>query len=115
MQNVQVPDPAGAYSPVRRVGPFVQISGQAAADLTADAAGQTTQALEQIRALLAREGLGWPDVLMVRVYLADDAHWADMDGAYRRVVDAPYPARTTVSAGLGPRMLVEIDALGVAP
>lgn len=52
---------------------------------------------------------------MVRVFLADDAHWGDMDAAYRRVVTEPYPARTTVSAGLGPGMLVEIDALGVAP
>ena len=112
--SAEIPGPAGAYSPVRRVGPFVQISGQAAKDLAADAAGQTTQALEQIQTLLAREGLGWPEVLMVRVYLADDGYWADMDAAYRRLVAEPYPARTTVSAGLGPRMLVEIDALAVA-
>lgn len=51
----------------------------------------------------------------MRVYLADDAYWADMDAAYRRVVSPPYPARTTVSAGLGPGMLVEIDALAVTP
>jgi enamine deaminase RidA (YjgF/YER057c/UK114 family) len=110
-----IPEPAGAYSPARRRGPCVQISGQVASTVDADAAGQTTQALAQIEALLRQEGLSWPDVLMVRVHLADDAYWAEMDAAYRRTVPAPYPARTAVSAGLGPGVLVEIDALAVAP
>jgi enamine deaminase RidA (YjgF/YER057c/UK114 family) len=63
---------------------------------------------------LAQEGLDWQDVLMLRVFIADDTYWEGMDAAYRRVVATPYPARTTVSAGLGPNMLVEIDALAVA-
>jgi enamine deaminase RidA (YjgF/YER057c/UK114 family) len=112
--SADAPAPAGAYSQARRIGPFVQVSGQVAKNLDGDLEAQTVQALEQIQAVLAEQGLGWQDVLMVRVVLADDAYWAGMDAAYRRVVAQPYPPRTTISAGLGPRMLVEIDALAVA-
>jgi enamine deaminase RidA (YjgF/YER057c/UK114 family) len=115
LHSADAPAPAGAYSHGRRIGPFVQISGQVARNLDADIEGQTVQALEQIQVLLAEAGLGWPEVLLVRVFLADDRYWDGMDTAYRRVVTEPYPARTTVSAGLGPGMLVEIDALAVVP
>jgi 2-iminobutanoate/2-iminopropanoate deaminase len=116
LHSSEVPAPAGAYSHGRRIGPFVQISGQVPKNL--DGAGiedQTVQALEQIQAMLAEESLGWQDVLMVRVFLADDEYWDGMDAAFRRVVTEPYPPRTTVSAGLAPKMLVEIDALAVVP
>ncbi len=113
LHSPDVPQPTGAYSQGRRIGPFVQTSGQVAKDLDLDIEGQTVQALEQIQALLTHEGLGWPDVLMIRVFLADDALWHGMDVAYRRVVAQPYPPRTTVGATLGPDMLVEIDALAV--
>ena len=115
LRSDDVPAPAGAYSQGRRIGPFVQISGQVAKDLGADIEGQTGQALEQIRILLAAAGLGWQDVLMIRVFLAADEFWDGMDAAYRRIVPAPFPPRTAVSAGLGEGMLVEIDALAVVP
>jgi enamine deaminase RidA (YjgF/YER057c/UK114 family) len=109
------PQPAGAYSQGRRIGPFVQLSGQVARDRTAGIEGQTVQVLEQLNTLLAAAGLGWPDVLMMRVFLAADEYWDGMDAAYRQVVPQPHPARTTVSVGLGDGMLVEIDALAVVP
>jgi enamine deaminase RidA (YjgF/YER057c/UK114 family) len=113
LHSAAAPAPAGAYSQVRRIGPFVQISGHVAQHVTPDVEAQTVQVLEQIRAVRAEEGLGWQDVLMMRVFLADDDYWAGMDAAYRRVVPQPYPPRTTASVGLGPKLLVEIDALAV--
>ena len=113
LHDAEPPAPTGAYSPARRLGPFVQFSGQVAQNLDADVGDQTVQALEQLQALLAEEGLGWQNVLMIRVFLADDRYWEGMDAAYRRVVAQPFPPRTAVSAGLGPNMLVEIDALAV--
>jgi enamine deaminase RidA (YjgF/YER057c/UK114 family) len=107
-------EPAGAYSPSRRLGPFFQISGQVPKQLAGTGIeDQTVETLTQVEALLVEQGLGWQDVLMVRVFLADDKYWDGMDAAYRRVVGQPYPPRTTVSAGLAPGMLVEIDALAV--
>jgi enamine deaminase RidA (YjgF/YER057c/UK114 family) len=116
LHSSTVPAPVGAYSQGRRIGPFVQISGQVPKNL--DGTGiedQTVQSLEQIQAVLAEAGLGWQDVLMLRVFLTDDKYWDGMDAAYRRVVPEPYPPRTTVSVGLAPQMLVEIDALAVVP
>ena len=108
------PEPVGAYSPRRRLGPFYQLSGQVPKQLEGTGIeDQTVEALAQVEALLVEQGLGWQDVLMVRVFLADDKYWDGMDAAYRRVVGQPYPPRTTVSVGLAPGMLVEIDALAV--
>ena len=107
------PSPAGAYSQGRRIGPFIQISGQVPASTHGpeDIEGQTTQALRHVHALLDTEGLGWGDVLMLRVFLADDRYWEGMDAAFQDVLEEPYPPRTAVSAGLAPGVLVEIDAL----
>ncbi|MFD8152770.1 RidA family protein [Streptomyces sp. NPDC001046] len=113
------PSPAGAYSQGRRIGPFLQICGQIATDpatgapLEADAAGQTRRVLEQLEAILGADGAGWDDVLMVRVYLASDDDFDAMDAAYRSVLAEPFPPRTTVTAGLAPGALIEVDVLAV--
>ncbi|WP_432038490.1 RidA family protein [Streptomyces cucumeris] len=115
------PEPVGAYSQGRRIGPFLQVSGQMAIDpstgtlLAADVADQTRRVLEQVRAILASECAGWNDVLMVRVFLASDGDFEAMDRAYRSVLAAPFPPRTTVTAGLAPGALIEIDVLAVRP
>ncbi|MEU8825779.1 Rid family hydrolase [Streptomyces sp. NPDC048636] len=117
------PEPVGAYSQGRRIGPFLQVSGQLATDpstgtlLAADVAGQTRRVLEQAQAVLAAESAGWQDVLMVRVFLAsdDDDDFEAMDSAYRGFLAAPFPPRTTVTAGLAPGALIEIDVLAVRP
>jgi 2-iminobutanoate/2-iminopropanoate deaminase len=50
---------------------------------------------------------------MLRVYLTDQAHFAEMNAAYEKFLTDPYPARTTVYTGLAGSFLVEIDALAV--
>ncbi|MCZ4602854.1 Rid family hydrolase [Streptomyces sp. Lzd4kr] len=115
------PAPAGAYSQGRRIGPFLQVCGQLATDpstgalLDGDVARQTRRALEQVAAVLAAGGADWQDVLMVRVHLASDDDFEAMDAAYRDVLAEPFPPRTTVTAGLAPGALVEVDALAVRP
>jgi reactive intermediate/imine deaminase len=113
------PAPAGAYSQGRSNGPFLQVSGQLATDratgalLEGDITAQTHRALEQVAAVLAAGGATWQDVLMVRVHLATDDDFEAMDAAYRQALAEPFPPRTTVTAGLAPGALVEIDALAV--
>ncbi|MEU9851933.1 Rid family hydrolase [Streptomyces sp. NPDC047974] len=115
------PAAVGAYSQGRRIGPFLQVCGQVATDpatgdvLDADVAGQTRRALEQVGTILAADGAGWQDVLMVRVHLARDEDFEAMDAAYREVVSEPFPPRTTVTVVLAPGALVEVDALAVRP
>ncbi|MBJ8346677.1 RidA family protein [Antrihabitans sp. YC2-6] len=108
--------PVGNFSYARRIGPFTQVSGQLGLSAGATTiAGQTAEALEKVEAILTSAGLSWSDVLTVRVHLASDDLFDDFDAAYAAIVPPPFPARVTVSSGLAPGALVEIDALAVTP
>jgi enamine deaminase RidA (YjgF/YER057c/UK114 family) len=66
-----------------------------------------------VLAVLAAGGAGMDDVVMLRVYLTDPAHFAEMNAAYAEFLTEPMPARTTVYVGLPSGILVEIDAMAV--
>ena len=111
------PPPAGPYSQSVRIGTIVAAAGQAG--LTPDGTlldgvgPQTAQALANIGAALEASGAALSDVVSVRVFLTDAAHFAEMNAAYAGAFTEPYPTRTTVYVGLPPGLLVEIDALAV--
>ncbi|GAA4903081.1 RidA family protein [Streptomyces coeruleoprunus] len=76
---------------------------------------QTLQTLANVEAVLTAGGATWDDVLMLRVYLTDVDHFAEMNEIYDdhfKDLAVP-PARTTVYVGLPPGLLIEIDALAV--
>ncbi|GAB3650088.1 RidA family protein [Streptomyces sparsus] len=77
---------------------------------------QTLQTLDNVRAILEEGGATWDDVLMIRVYLTDTAHFAEFNELYNdyfaELTEVP-SARTTVYVGLPAGLLVEIDALAV--
>jgi len=120
----QAPTPAHTFSQGVRKGGLLQVSGQGPVDpatneylYPGDVAKQTEQTLRNVEAILRAGGATFDDVLMLRVYLTDRAHFPIMNEAYgafvsARVASGVLPARTTVMTGL-PReeMLVEIDAL----
>lgn len=113
------PAAVGAYNQGKKVGPFLQLSGQLAIDpstgkiLEGGIEEQTKQSLSQITTLLTEAGASWENVLIARVYLASDNDFDAFDAAYGSVVPQPYPARVTVGAELAPGALVEIDVLAV--
>jgi reactive intermediate/imine deaminase len=102
-----------------RKGPVLQVSGQLPYDpdtgevVGTTVAEQTTRALGNVTAVLEAGGAGLEDVVMLRVYLTDPAHLAEMNEAYAAAVGEPCPARTTVCMPLPPGVFVEIDALAV--
>lgn len=79
---------------------------------------QTLQTLANVKSVLEAGGASWDDVMMLRVYLTDVAHFAEMNEIYntyfeeQNLKDAP-AARTTVYVGLPAGLLIEIDALAV--
>lgn len=79
---------------------------------------QTLQTFANVEAVLQEGGASWDDVMMLRVYLTDTAHFAEMNEIYdayfgeRGLTQAP-AARTTVYVGLPEGLLIEIDALAV--
>lgn len=120
IRTADAPTPVAAFSQGVRKGPVLQVAGQVAFDPATGAivgdtvAEQTRQALRNVNAVLAAGGATLADVVMLRVYLTDTAHFAEMNAAYGEVVtDQPFPARTTVYVGLPAGLLVEIDALAV--
>ncbi|MEU6283937.1 RidA family protein [Streptomyces sp. NPDC047028] len=79
---------------------------------------QTPQTLANVRAILEEGGATWDDVMMIRVYLTDVDHFAEMNDLYNRYFEEqgltqPPAARTTVYVGLPAGLLIEIDALAV--
>lgn len=118
------PTPVAAFAQGVRKGNVIQVAGQVGIDpRTGQVVGkgvgeQTRRTLTNIAAVLAAGGATFDDVVMMRVYLTDTAHFAELNEVYGQflseyVVEPPYPARTTVYVGLPTGLLVEIDALAV--
>ncbi|MEW2317195.1 RidA family protein [Streptomyces bauhiniae] len=79
---------------------------------------QTLQTLANVKAILEEGGASWDDVMMIRVYLTDVDHFAEMNDIYNTYfgeqgLTQPPAARTTVYVGLPAGLLIEIDALAV--
>ncbi|WP_216206727.1 RidA family protein [Amycolatopsis aidingensis] len=113
------PRPVASFAQASRKGNILQVAGQVAFDpKTGEVVGttvaeQTRQTFRNIEAVLAEAGSSIDDLVMVRVYLTDTAHFAELNETYNQLVREPYPARTTVYVGLPAGLLVEIDALAV--
>ncbi|PRY42214.1 RidA family protein [Umezawaea tangerina] len=113
------PQPIAKFSQGVRKGNVLQVAGQVAFDAeTGSIVGttvkeQTAQTLRNVGAVLAAAGASFDDVVMLRVYLTDTAHFGEMNDAYGEFMTEPYSARTTVYVGLPAGLLVEIDALAV--
>lgn len=116
-----LPTPGGPYSLARTTTDgTVYVAGQvgidpAAGELRDGIALQTEQAIMNVRAILVNAGCSLADVQKVSVFLADMADFQLMNDVYQKVFAAPYPARTTVQAGLGRGVLVEVDAIAHRP
>jgi reactive intermediate/imine deaminase len=112
--------PRAPYSPVVRSGGLVFTAGQVAFDAAGEPvaggiAEQTAQALANLEACLAAAGCTLDDVQKVNVFLADLAEFAEFNEVYRAAFAEPYPARTTVQAGLPAPLRVEIEAVARVP
>ena len=108
--------PRPPYSPVVISGEMVYTAGQVAYDETGTLVEggieeQTRRALENVRTCLDAAGCTLDDVVKVTAFLADLGQLAGYNDVYREFFDEPYPARTSVQAGLPPGVLVEIEAV----
>ncbi|MCW5633947.1 MAG: RidA family protein [Rubrivivax sp.] len=126
--------PRGAYSHVRRAGPFLFTAGISArrpdntiAGAAADAMGtvaldiraQTRAVLENIRAILEGAGAGLEHVVEVSSFLVNMNDFGGYNEVYAEFFGAVAtpPARTTVAVHQlpHPHLLVEIKVVAYAP
>ncbi|MFD8163853.1 RidA family protein [Streptomyces malaysiensis] len=99
-----------------QVGFGPAVSGQAPAPVGPGLREQTLQTLRNVQSVLEEGGASWEDVVMVRIYLTDTGHFAELNEIYNEffadLKEVP-AARTTVYVGLPAGLLIEIDALAV--
>lgn len=110
------PKAVGPYSQAVASGQLLFCAGQIPLDPTtgeitgADAAAQTERVCENIRGVLAANGMSFSDVVKTTVFLTTMDDFAAMNGVYARYFSEPFPARSTVAVVALPRgAKVEIE------
>ncbi len=124
VSTTAAPAAIGPYSQAVRVGDLVFTSGQIPTDpatgsfVAGGITEQTTQVLENLKAILTAAGLGLADVVKTTVFLKDMKDFGAMNEVYATYL-APEgvvpPARSTVQVAALPRdAMVEIDVIAKA-
>jgi 2-iminobutanoate/2-iminopropanoate deaminase len=108
--------PKPPYSPVVISGGTVYTAGQIGNDpegnlVAGGIAEQARRTLENVRSCVEAAGCTLADVVKVNAYLADLGDFPAYNEAYEEFFDPPYPARTSVQAGLPEGVLIEIEAI----
>jgi 2-iminobutanoate/2-iminopropanoate deaminase len=107
--------PVGPYTPLVRAGEWLICSGQLGqrhgALVEGGVAAQLAQAVANLEALLAEQGVGLDAVVKTTVFLADIAEYPAMNDAYVAAFGPVRPARSAFAvAGLPLGAQVEIEA-----
>ena len=124
ISTTAAPAAIGPYSQAVKVGDLVYTSGQIPTDpktgnfVEGGITEQTTQVMENLRAILAQVGLSMAHVVKTTVFLKDMGDFAAMNEVYAKYL-APAgvvaPARSTVQVAKLPKdALVEIEVIAKA-
>ncbi len=104
MSTQHTPQAIGPYSLSVAAGPFLFLSGQTPIDPQTGALvgptieEQTQQVINNIEAILAKEGLTLEHVVRCDVFLKEMEDFSRMNAIYaERFTHSPKPARTTVA------------------
>lgn len=113
----------GPYSHAIRTGDFLFCSGQVPIDpahpggpCPTGIVAQTERVIENIRLILASQGLDFTHVVKSTVFMTNLAEFQGMNEVYARHFPAPFPARSTVQVSALPRgASVEIEVIARFP
>jgi 2-iminobutanoate/2-iminopropanoate deaminase len=117
ISSENAPTPVAAYSQAIEAGGFIFTAGQLGIDpstgrLREGLTTQAEQAFANLRAVVEAAGSGVDRILKVNIYLADLAHFAEVNAVYECFVGAHRPARTTIGTGALPQgALIEVDLI----
>lgn len=115
VRTALAPAPAFSYSQGIVVGELLFTAGQvprhpSTGEVPTDFADQARQTLENLAAVARAAGTSLAHAVRVNVYLEDLDDVVALEDVYRDYFSPPFPARTTVRAGLrGYR--IEVDAI----
>lgn len=113
----KAPKAIGPYSQAIKANGLLFISGQlpvnpVSGDMPAGIEAQSKQSLENLKAILAAEGLAFSDVVKTTVFLNDMNDFTAMNAIYAQYFTKEAPARACVQVAKLPKdALVEIELI----
>ncbi|BAJ55520.1 RidA family protein [Helicobacter pylori] len=114
------PKAIGPYSQAITTNDLIFVSGQLGIDAStgefkgADIHSQTTQSMENIKAILKEVGLGMDSVVKTTILLKSLDDFSVVNEIYGSYFKEPYPARATFQVAKLPKdALVEIEAIAI--
>ncbi|TPH93755.1 RidA family protein [Helicobacter pylori] len=120
IHSTLAPKAIGPYSQAIATNDLVFVSGQLGINAStgefkgADIHSQTTQSMENIKAILKEAGLGMDSVVKTTILLKSLDDFAVVNGIYGSYFKEPYPARATFQVAKLPKdALVEIEAIAI--
>ncbi|GAA7101799.1 RidA family protein [Helicobacter pylori] len=120
IHSTLAPKAIGPYSQAIATNNLVFISGQLGIDAStgefkgADIHSQTTQSMENIKAILKEAGLGMDSVVKTTILLKSLDDFSVVNEIYGSYFKEPYPARATFQVAKLPKdALVEIEAIAI--
>lgn len=114
VQGSDVPVSDLPFSPARRIGPWLFVSGQASVDdrgriVNGSFEEELLRSFENVRRILLAAGMDFGDVVQVRSYVGRQEDLAEYNRIYRTIFSPPYPVRTTLIGCLGDLLKFEVD------
>ncbi|WP_154548276.1 RidA family protein [Helicobacter pylori] len=120
IHSTLAPKAIGPYSQAIATNDLVFVSGQLGIDASTgefkgtDIHSQTTQSMENIKAILKEVGLGMDSVVKTTILLKSLDDFSVVNEIYGSYFKEPYPARATFQVAKLPKdALVEIEAIAV--
>ncbi|WQR91463.1 RidA family protein [Helicobacter pylori] len=120
IHSTLAPKAIGPYSQAIVTNDLVFVSGQLGIDAStgefkgADIHSQTTQSMENIKAILKEAGLGMDSVVKTTILLKSLDDFSVVNEIYGSYFKEPYPARATFQVAKLPKdALVEIEAIAI--
>ncbi|GAA9214191.1 RidA family protein [Helicobacter pylori] len=120
IHSTLAPKAIGPYSQAIATNDLVFISGQLGVDASTgefkgtDIHSQTTQSMENIKAILKEAGLGMDSVVKTTILLKSLDDFSVVNEIYGSYFKEPYPARATFQVAKLPKdALVEIEAIAI--
>jgi len=114
----KAPAPIGPYSQAVWAGNLLFVSGQIAIDpatnkwATNNILGESTQVMENIKAILMEANLNFNNVVKTTIFLSDMEHFKIVNEVYEKYFNNYFPARETVAVkGLPKNANVEISII----
>jgi len=120
INTAKAPAPIGPYNQAIEAGNFVFLSGQIAInpatnELVMDnIPTETTQVMENIKAVLTEAGIDFSHVVKTTIFLKDMQSFAQVNEVYGSYFTDKFPARETVAVvGLPKNVNVEISVTAI--